>query len=115
VRARAVAAIAGVVALAAGCGGSTTALRAATLDEAHAAIVARLDAKHLTYRWVACVATGRRYRDLAVVRCNVNFGDPHIVAYCTVLRGSRAVTQIEVPGIPCGPDDAGWTASTVSG
>ncbi len=114
-RAGAVAAVAGVAALVAGCGGGSPGLRAASLGEAHAAIVARLDAKHLTYRWVACVATGRRYRDIAVVRCNVNFGDPHIVAYCTVLRGSRAVTQIEVPAIPCGSDQAGWSAPTVSG
>ena len=39
--------------------------------------------------------SGRRYHDAAVVRCNVNFGDPHIQAYCSVMHGDRLVTQYD--------------------
>ena len=110
------AALAGsVAALAAGCGGGgSNEVHAATLAQAHAAVVEQLDAKHLSYRWVACIRTGRMYRGVAIVRCNVNFGDPHIVAYCTVFRGTDAVTQVDDPAIPCGPDRAGWAAPTVT-
>jgi len=108
---------------AAGCGGGhradavleQAAYRGASLGEAHAAIVSRLRQKHLAYHWVACVDTGRTFRGVGVVRCNVNFGDPHIVAYCTVLRQGTAVTQLDDPSIPCGPDRAGWSAPSVTG
>jgi hypothetical protein len=56
----------------------------------------RLDAKHLSYRWVVCV------REHAVFRCNVDFGDPHIVRYCAVVRRGRLVTDREDPRIHCG-------------
>jgi hypothetical protein len=49
------------------------------------ALVARLHARHLTFRWVACVANGRSYRGQPIVRCNVNFGDPHIEIYCAAV------------------------------
>jgi hypothetical protein len=45
-----------------------------------------------------------------VVRCNVNYGDPHVVAYCSVLRDGRLVTSAEDKSIPCTHDDVGWSA-----
>jgi hypothetical protein len=98
------AAVAGVGVSAAG---ATAGFRTPTLHEARAATVSRLKAKHLTYFWVACIQTPHRYRGAHVVRCNVDFGDPHIVAYCTVFQGDAAVTQFTDPAIPCGPDLAG--------
>jgi hypothetical protein len=67
----------------------------------------RLDAKHLTYRYVACIANGRRFQGTAVVRCNVNFNAPHIEVYCAVVRHGRLLTEHEHPGIPCPRDQAG--------
>ncbi len=88
--------------------GAATGFRTPTLQEAHAATVKALRAKHLTYQWVACIRTDHRYRGVNVVRCNVNFGiDPHVVAYCTVFESGAAVTQFENPAIPCGPDLSG--------
>ena len=58
--------------------------------------------------WVACVRSGRRFDGVRVVRCNVDFGiDPHVQAYCAVLRGGRLLTSEDNPAIPCGPDNAG--------
>lgn len=70
----------------------------------------RMHQRLLRPHWIACVATGRQYRGAGVVRCNVNFGDPHIQAYCTVLQGERLVTQYDDGAIPCGHDDAGWSS-----
>ena len=70
---------------------------------------ARLHDRLLSPRWIACVRNGRSYQGAAIVRCNVNFGDPHIEAYCSVLSGGRLLTQHDAP-IPCGHDDAGWVA-----
>jgi hypothetical protein len=77
------------------------------------AIVARLRAEHLSYRWVACVSSGRGFEGARVVRCNVDFGEPHIVAYCSVLRGGRLLTSEDDPAIPCGHDEAGYAATIV--
>ena len=89
-------------------GASVPRFHTPTLAQAHAATVHTLRAKSLHYQWVACVKTDHRFRGATVVRCNVNFGiDPHIVAYCTVLRGAVAVTQFENAAIPCGPDLSG--------
>src|SRR4029079_1933466 len=71
----------------AGCGGSTAVKQstAPSTKSVKPAVVAYLERKELTYRWVACIRNGRRYRGQAIVRCNVNFGmDPHVEAYCTV-------------------------------
>lgn len=120
----AIAALAALALLASGCGGggspsaapaAVPGFRPASVAEVRTAVVSRLRRKHLPFHWVACVGTGRRFRGIGVIRCNVNFGDPHIVAYCTVLRGDVAVTQIEDPAIPCGPDRAGWHATSVAG
>jgi hypothetical protein len=79
-----------------------------------AALEARLASAHLNYRWVACVRNGRAYQNAPVVRCNVNFGDPHIEAYCSVLIGGKLRTNHEDTAIPCREDRAGDTSSTVS-
>jgi hypothetical protein len=74
------------------------------------ALVAQLNRKGLTYRWVVCVRNGRTYEHLPIVRCNVNFGmDPHVEAYCAVLDRGRLVTNHENDAIPCGHDNAGFT------
>jgi hypothetical protein len=81
----------------------------ASLATFHRALVARLDAQHATFHWVACVRSGKRFAGVPIVRCNVNFGDPHIQAYCSVFRGGRLLTSQEDPAIPCGHDDAGYS------
>ena len=60
--------------------------------------------------WVVCVRSGARFEGVPVVRCNVDFGDPHIQAYCAVFRGGELVVSEDDPAIPCARDDAGWTA-----
>jgi hypothetical protein len=104
-----VAAAAAALALAcAGCGSSgrpTT--TEATPSVAKRLLAERLRARYLSFRWIACVRTGNRFEDVAVVRCNVNFGDPHIEAYCAVLRTGRLVTDHEDRAIPCKHDEAG--------
>jgi hypothetical protein len=103
--------IAAALVLLAGCGGSSAhsspGFAAATPPVAKRLLTARLRARHLTFHWVACVRTGRAYEGVAVVRCNVDFGDPHIEAYCSVLRAGRLVTDHENRAIPCRHDDAG--------
>jgi hypothetical protein len=66
-----------------------------------------LRSEQLSIRWVACIKNGRAYRGHPVIRCNVNFGDPHVVAYCSVIVAGRLVTSHQDPSIPCGPDLAG--------
>lgn len=91
------------------CGGSSAGGRIteAAPPVAKRLLTARLRAKYLDFRWVACIRTGRAFEGVPVVRCNVNFGDPHIEAYCSVLRDGRLVTDHEDPAIPCRHDDAG--------
>jgi hypothetical protein len=94
---------------AAGCGGSAGSdLASPTPQQARRLLTARLRAKELAFRWVACVRNGRTFRGAAIVRCNVDFGDPHIEAYCSVLDGRRLVTDHEDQAIPCDRDEAGW-------
>lgn len=66
-----------------------------------------LRAQNLSVQDVACIKNGRAYRGHPVIRCNVNFGDPHIVAYCTVIVADRLLTSHQDPSIPCGPDLSG--------
>jgi hypothetical protein len=110
VKVAALAALASVL-LVAGCGGSS--YTAASPSVVKRLLVERLDAKHLTFHWVACLRTGRTYRGAAIVRCNVNFGDPHIEAYCSLLRNGRLVTNHEDSAIPCRHDDAGPEATII--
>lgn len=71
-------------------------------------LLTRLHEHALEPHWVACVPSGRHYAGAAVIRCNVNYGDPHIEAICSVLRGGDLVTDHDEDLIPCGPDLAGW-------
>ena len=101
----------------AGCGGSSSSggFAEATPRVAKRLLAARLRAEYLTFRWVACVRTGRAYRGAPVVRCNVNFGDPHIEAYCSIIDRGRLVTNHETPSFQCPADRRGWTTTTVTG
>jgi hypothetical protein len=73
------------------------------------AMIAKLRAGYVNYQWVTCVRTGARFHGVPVTRCNVEFGDPHVQAYCTVFRGGRLVTSEEDAAIPCLPDHAGFS------
>jgi hypothetical protein len=63
-----------------------------------------LRSENLSVQDVACVRNGRTYQGNAVIRCNVNFGDPHVVAYCSVIVAGRLITSHQDPSIPCQPD-----------
>jgi hypothetical protein len=66
-----------------------------------------LSSEHLNVQYVACIRNGRSYHGHPIIRCNVNFGDPHVVAYCSVILVHRLVTNHQDPSIPCRPDLAG--------
>jgi hypothetical protein len=66
-----------------------------------------LRSDHLSVQYVDCIRNGRFYRGHPIIRCNVNFGDPHVVAYCSVILADRLVTSQQDPSIPCQPDRAG--------
>jgi hypothetical protein len=66
-----------------------------------------LSSEHLNVQYVACIRNGRSYHGHPIIRCNVNFGDPHVVAYCSVILVHRLVTNQQDPSIPCRPDLAG--------
>jgi hypothetical protein len=66
-----------------------------------------LRSEHLSFRYVACIRNGRTYHWHPVIRCNVNFGDPHVEAYCSVIVSGRLLTSQQDPSIPCKPDLAG--------
>jgi hypothetical protein len=66
-----------------------------------------LRSEHLSVQNVACIRNGRAYHGHPVIRCNVNFGDPHVVAYCSVILAGRLVTSHQDPSIPCQPDLVG--------
>jgi hypothetical protein len=72
-------------------------------------MIAKLDAQKAHFFWVVCAPSGARFEGVRVVRCNVDFGDPHIQAYCSVFRGGRLVTSADDPAIPCRPDEAGYS------
>ncbi|MFN2628474.1 MAG: hypothetical protein ABR569_07555 [Gaiellaceae bacterium] len=93
--------------------GSSPRFTSAAPPVAKKLLTARLRAEDLTVHWIACVKSGRNYRGATIVRCNVNFGDPHIEAYCSLLRAGRLVTDHDDPAIPCQHDGAGWNASIV--
>jgi hypothetical protein len=63
--------------------------------------------EHLSFQYVVCIRNGRTYHGHPIIRCNVNFGDPHVVAYCSVILAGRLVTGQQDPSIPCEPDLAG--------
>ena len=112
-----IAAAAVAIAIVAG-GGSGASAQAGTISTEspaafRAAVVQRLDAEHLDYHWVVCVRTTHRFGGVRVVRCNVDFGEPHIVAYCSVLRRGRLLTSQQDSAIPCGHDNSGYSAPVV--
>lgn len=100
--------------LLAGCGGSSSTYEATTPPEAKKLMVEYLDGKHLSYRWVACLRSGRSFRGAAIVRCNVNFGDPHIEAYCIVLRHGELYTDHDDAAIACQRDNRAPPATIVT-
>jgi hypothetical protein len=95
---RRAAAVAATLAFFAGCGGSAESSPA----EVKEALEARLVGKKLSFEWVYCLRTQRLFEDRRIFRCNVNFGEPHIVIYCAVADEGGLVTNRERPGIRCG-------------
>ena len=85
-----------------------------SVAEFRTAVLARMHAENLRYLWVVCVPSGNRFRGVPVVRCNVDFGEPHIVAYCSVFRNGRLLTSEDDPAIPCGHDNAGFSGPVVT-
>lgn len=99
---RLAAALVAAAALAAGCGTATTfAYRGTTPTVARQLMIDYLGSRHLDWRWVACLYTGRQFVGAPIVRCNVNFGDPHIEAYCAVFLQGELATQFERPELRC--------------
>ena len=101
--------------LLAGCGGNGASTYSATTpSDAKKLMIDYLDGKQLTYHWVACLRSGRTFHGAAIVRCNVNFGDPHIEAYCIVLKHGKVYTDHQDPAIPCQRDNRAPPATIVS-
>ena len=110
-------ALAGVAFVVAGCGSSTSgssSYESATVPQAKRLMTAYLASKHLTYHWVACLHSGRSFEGVTIVRCNVNFGDPHIEAYCVVLRDGKLYSDHQDPKIPCQRDNRAPPATITS-
>jgi len=92
--------------LLAACGSSHTTSANATAAAVRAALEDRLLGKQLSYSWVVCVRTKRSFAESPIFRCNVNFGEPHIVRYCATLEEGQFVTNREQPEMRCGRDAA---------
>jgi hypothetical protein len=86
------------LALVAGCGRGAATTPAAVKR----ALEARLESKNLSFAWVYCLRTTRSFEDHPIFRCNVNFGEPHIVRYCATLEAGKLVTNHERPSMRCG-------------
>lgn len=95
---RRAAALVATLVILASCGGSAH----TSSTEVKEALEARLVGKKLSFEWVYCLRTRRAFEDRTIFRCNVNFGDPHIVIYCAVLDEGGLVTNHERTGIRCG-------------
>ena len=91
-----------VLLLLAACRSSSTTSASPEAAEVRAALEARLLGKKLSYRWVVCVRTKRSFTGSPIFRCNVNFGEPHIVRYCATLEDGQIVTNREQPEMRCG-------------
>jgi hypothetical protein len=72
------------------------------LPVVRAALVRQLKGEYLSVRWAHCYRDPKTYRSLAVTRCKVNFGDPHIVQYCVVISAGRVLTDHQRRAIRCG-------------
>jgi hypothetical protein len=90
--------------LLAACSSSQSTSADATPAAVRAALEARLSEKKLSYSWVVCVRTKRSFAGSPIFRCNVNFGEPHIVRYCATLEAGRFATNREQPEMRCGRD-----------
>ena len=102
-------------ALAPAVGSSARTISTASLRTFRTDVIAHLRSEQLNYQWVACVRTPHHFRRVNVVRCNVDFGiDPHVEAYCSVLRDGRLLTSQQDPAIPCGHDSAGFSDPVVT-
>ena len=87
-----------------GCGGADAPSRPVKAGAVQAALEARLLDRKLSYRWVVCVRTKASIAGGSIFRCNVNFGEPHIVRYCARLDHDALVTNHEEPTMRCGRD-----------
>ena len=96
------AAVAATLVLLGGCGGSAESSPA----EVKEVLEARLVGKKLSFEWVYCLRTKRSFEDRTIFRCNVNFGEPHIVIYCATLEDGGLVTNREHRELRCGRDAA---------
>jgi pyruvate carboxylase len=101
VRRAGAAAVAATLALLAGCGGSGGTSQPA-VPAVRAALEDRLQGKELSFEWVYCLRTEWSYDGDRIFRCNVNFGEPHIVIYCVTFGDGELVTNREDPAIRCG-------------
>lgn len=102
-------------AVAAGGDASDGKITTASLRTFRTDVIARLHTERLNYNWVVCVRTPHQFRGVGVVRCNVDFGiDPHVEAYCSVLRGGRLLTSEQDSAIPCGHDNVGFSDPVVT-
>ena len=88
--------------LSTGCGGSKATPVQASPRVVRAALIARLRVKDVSFHWVVCVRDRRSFLRQRIVRCNVNFGEPHIVRYCAVLEEGRLITNRENRALRCG-------------
>jgi hypothetical protein len=100
--------------LLAGCGSDGSLYSSTTPQDARKLMIRYLDGKYLTYHWVACLHTGRSFKGAVIVRCNVNFGDPHVEAYCIVLKNGRFYSDHQDPAIPCQRDNRAPPATIVT-
>lgn len=79
---------------------TTPAVRYASVTTA---LEARLRQRYLSYRWVVCVPMAHHtYKGRRLSRCNVDFGEPHIVPYCAVLLDGTLITDHENRALDCG-------------
>jgi hypothetical protein len=105
--------LAGAVVLA-GCGSSSS-FGSPSVAQAKMLMTDYLRSKHLDYRWLACLHTGRTFKGADIVRCNVNFGiDPHVEAYCIVLRDGKLYSDHNDPKVPCQRDNRAPPATITS-
>jgi hypothetical protein len=44
----------------------------------------------------------KRFAGAEMSRCNVDFGDPHVVPYCAVLVRGTLIADRENPALDCG-------------
>ena len=92
------AALLAALVLVAGCGGGSAPAPSAVKN----ALQARLTDEALSFDWVYCLRTRRSFEGRTIFRCNVNFGEPHIVVFCATLDGDTLVTNREERAIRCG-------------